>query len=109
MRVPKFGSDSAKTAGPPDADDGTQYVGGTGSVGWSVQAGEEWRLVATALAVGFGRNVAEDCSRNAHCAWHAGENLQRVSVQIRRPRWWCFLWGEIPLTLSRKLTRFLQA
>ena len=39
----------------------------------------------------------------------AGENLQRVSVQIRRPRWWCFLWGEIPLTLSRKFTRFLQA
>ena len=39
----------------------------------------------------------------------AEENLQRVSVQIRRPRWWCFLWGEIPLTLSRKFTRFLQA
>lgn len=39
----------------------------------------------------------------------AGENLQRVSVQIRCPRWWCFLWGEIPLTLSRKFTRFLQA
>ena len=32
-------SDSAKAAGPPDADAGTQYVGGTGSVGWSMQAG----------------------------------------------------------------------
>lgn len=32
------GSDSAKAAGPPDEDDGTQDVGGTGSVGWSVQA-----------------------------------------------------------------------
>ena len=31
-------SESARAAGPPDADDGTQYVGGTGSVGWSVQA-----------------------------------------------------------------------
>ena len=39
----------------------------------------------------------------------AGENLQRVSVQIRRPRWRYLLWGEIPLTLSRKFTRFLQA
>ena len=32
------GSDSAKAAGPPDADAGLQDVGGTGSVGWSVQA-----------------------------------------------------------------------
>jgi hypothetical protein len=32
-------SDSAKAAGPPDADAGLQDVGGTGSVGWSVQAG----------------------------------------------------------------------
>ena len=39
----------------------------------------------------------------------AGENLQRVSVQIRRPRWGYFLWGEIQLTLSRKFMRFLQA
>ncbi len=31
-------SDSAKVAGPPDADAGLQDVGGTGSVGWSVQA-----------------------------------------------------------------------
>jgi hypothetical protein len=31
-------SDSAKAAGPPDADAGLQDVGGTGSVGWSVQA-----------------------------------------------------------------------
>lgn len=38
----------------------------------------------------------------------AGENLQRVSVLLRRPRWRYFLWGEIPLTLSRKLTLFLQ-
>jgi hypothetical protein len=33
------GSESAKVAGPPDAVDGMQDVGGTGSVGWSVQAG----------------------------------------------------------------------
>lgn len=39
----------------------------------------------------------------------AGENLQNVSVQIRCPRWRYFLWGEIPLTLSRKLMLFLQA
>ena len=32
-------SDSAKAAGPPDAVSDTQTVGGTGSVGWSVQAG----------------------------------------------------------------------
>ena len=32
------GSDSAKAAGPPDAVDGLQDVGGTGSVGRSVQA-----------------------------------------------------------------------
>ena len=32
-------SDSAKAAGPPDEDAGLQDVGGTGSVGWSVQAG----------------------------------------------------------------------
>ena len=32
-------SESAKAAGPPDADAGLQDVGGTGSVGWSVQAG----------------------------------------------------------------------
>ena len=32
-------SDSAKEAGTPNADAGLQYVGGTGSVGWSVQAG----------------------------------------------------------------------
>ena len=32
-------SESAKAAGPPDEDAGTQDVGGTGSVGWSVQAG----------------------------------------------------------------------
>ncbi len=31
-------SDSAKAAGPPDAASDTQTVGGTGSVGWSVQA-----------------------------------------------------------------------
>lgn len=33
------GSDTAKAAGPPDEAAGTQDVGGTGSVGWSVQAG----------------------------------------------------------------------
>jgi len=32
-------SDSAKAAGTPDVDAGLQDVGGTGSVGWSVQAG----------------------------------------------------------------------
>ena len=32
-------SESAKAAGPPDADTGLQDVGGTGSVGWSAQAG----------------------------------------------------------------------
>lgn len=32
-------SDSAKAAGTPDTDAGLQDVGGTGSVGWSVQAG----------------------------------------------------------------------
>ena len=32
-------SDSARAAGPPDAVAGMQDVGGTGSVGWSVQAG----------------------------------------------------------------------
>ena len=32
-------SDSARAAGPPDAVSDTQSVGGTGSVGWSVQAG----------------------------------------------------------------------
>ncbi len=32
-------SDSAKAAGPPDEVSDTQSVGGTGSVGWSVQAG----------------------------------------------------------------------
>jgi len=32
-------SDSAKAAGPPDEAAGLQDVGGTGSVGWSVQAG----------------------------------------------------------------------
>lgn len=47
------GSESAKAAGTPDADDGTQYVGGTGSVGWSVQAGEEWRLGAHSLGRGL--------------------------------------------------------
>ena len=34
-------SDSAKVAGPPDADADTQSVGGTGSVGWSMQTGGE--------------------------------------------------------------------
>ena len=38
-------SDSARAAGPPDADAGLQTVGGTGSVGWSVQDGMKWRLV----------------------------------------------------------------
>ena len=38
-------SDSAKVAGTPDADADTQSVGGTGSVGWSMQTGGEWRLV----------------------------------------------------------------
>ena len=37
-------SDSAKVAGTPDADADTQTVGGTGSVGWSMQTGGEWRL-----------------------------------------------------------------
>lgn len=32
------GSESAKAAGPPDEVSDTQDVGGTGSVGWSVQA-----------------------------------------------------------------------
>ena len=32
------GSDSARAAGTPDAVSDTQTVGGTGSVGWSVQA-----------------------------------------------------------------------
>lgn len=45
------GSESAKAAGPPDA--GLQDVGGTGSVGWSVQAGEEWRLGAHSLGRGL--------------------------------------------------------
>jgi len=90
-------SESAKAAGPPDADAGLQDVGGTGSVGWSVQAGTEVYDSAGA-------------ERQTGLRFEtAGENLQRVSVQIRRPRWWCFLWGEIPLTLSRKFTRFLQA
>ena len=38
-------SDSAKVAGTPDAVSSTQSVGGTGSVGWSMQTGAEWRLV----------------------------------------------------------------
>ena len=38
-RLSGNGSESAKAAGPPDAIDGLQDVGGTGSVGWSVQAG----------------------------------------------------------------------
>ena len=32
-------SDSAKAAGPPDSASDTQDVGGTGSVGWSMQDG----------------------------------------------------------------------
>lgn len=65
----------------------------------------EWsRLAVTELATGTGAEP-----RTQTRVETAGENLQRVSVQIRRPRWWCFLWGEIPLTLSRKFTRFLQA
>ena len=32
-------SETAKAAGPPDEAAGLQDVGGTGSVGWSVQAG----------------------------------------------------------------------
>lgn len=47
------GSESAKAAGPPDEAADTQTVGGTGSVGWSVQAGEEWRLVAHSLGRGL--------------------------------------------------------
>ena len=31
-------SDTAKAAGPPQTASDTQDVGGTGSVGWSVQA-----------------------------------------------------------------------
>ena len=38
-------SDSAKAAGPPQTVSSTQTVGGTGSVGWSVQDGMKWRLV----------------------------------------------------------------
>ena len=34
-------SDSAKVAGTPDADADTLTVGGTGSVGWSMQTGAE--------------------------------------------------------------------
>ena len=38
-------SDSAKVAGTPQLVSDTQTVGGTGSVGWSMQTGAEWRLV----------------------------------------------------------------
>ena len=34
-------SDSARAAGTPDAGSDTQTVGGTGSVGWSMQIGVE--------------------------------------------------------------------
>ena len=46
-------SDSARAAGPPDAVSDTQTVGGTGSVGWSMQTGAEWRLVAHSLGRGL--------------------------------------------------------
>ena len=38
-------SDSARAAGPPDVVSDTQTGGGTGSVGWSMQTGAQWRLV----------------------------------------------------------------
>lgn len=49
MRVPKFGSDSAKTAGPPDADDGTpgktcrEFLSGYGARDGGVSCGAKFR------------------------------------------------------------------
>lgn len=68
-------------------------------------ADTEWsRLAVTELATGTGAEP-----RTQTRVETAGVKLQKVSVLLRLPRWRYSLWGEIPLTLSRKFTRFLQA